>query len=148
MSSTQADGSDGRKLDRMKEADLVQRIAERDAEALSDLYDRFSGVLLALIHRVVGGAGDAEEVLQEVFIQVWNQADRYERSRSSVSNWLSLITRSRSIDRLRKNQVKDRTAQAAFAEDSRIDTSPEGVRNVLYLERRRRVREALRELYS
>ena len=146
MSSTQADGSDGRKPDRMVEAELVRRIAERDAEALSDLYDRFSGVLLALIHRVVGGAGDAEEVLQEVFIQVWNQADRYDRSRSSVSSWLSLITRSRSIDRLRKNQVKDRTAQAAFAEDSRTDTSPQGVRNVLYLERRRRVREALDEL--
>ena len=146
MSSTQADGSDGRKPDRMVEAELVRRTAERDAEALSDLYDRFSGVLLALIHRVVGGAGDAEEVLQEVFIQVWNQADRYDRSRSSVSSWLSLITRSRSIDRLRKNQVKDRTAQAAFAEDSRTDTSPQGVRNVLYLERRRRVREALDEL--
>ena len=153
MSTSQADGSDGRepgndgrKAGRMEEAELVRRIAERDSEALSDLYDRFSGVLLALIHRVVGGAGDAEEVLQEVFIQVWNQADRYDRSRSSVSSWLSLITRSRSIDRLRKNQVKDRTAQAAFAEEPRVDTSQEGVRNVLYLERRKRVREVLGEL--
>lgn len=144
--STQADGNDGLKPDRVEDAELVRRLAEGDAEALSDLYDRFSGVLLALIQRVVGGAGDAEEVLQEVFIQVWNQADRYDRSRSSVSNWLSLITRSRSIDRLRKIQVKGRTAQAAFAEDTRTDASPEGARNVFSLERRKRVREALREL--
>jgi len=99
-----------------------------------------------LIQRVVGAAGDAEEVLQEVFVQVWKQADRYDAKRSSVSNWLTLITRSRSIDRLRKLQVKDRTAQAAFAEDPRIDTSPEGARNVLFVERRVRIRAALAEL--
>lgn len=130
----------------LPDAELVARIVDSDSAALAGLYDRFSPVLLALIRRVVGAAGDAEEVLQEVFIQVWRQADRYDSSRSSVSNWLSLITRSRSIDRLRKLQVKDRTAQAAFAEDPRLDTSPEGVRNVLFLERRDRIRSALDEL--
>jgi len=141
-----ADDSRGPTLKDLPDAELVARIVDSDSAALAGLYDRFSPVLLALIRRVVGAAGDAEEVLQEVFIQVWRQADRYDSSRSSVSNWLSLITRSRSIDRLRKLQVKDRTAQAAFAEDPRLDTSPEGVRNVLFLERRDRIRSALDEL--
>jgi len=141
-----ADDSTGPTLEDLSDGQLVARIADGDSAALAGLYDRFSPVLLALIRRVVGAAGDAEEVLQEVFIQVWRQADRYDRSRSSVSNWLSLITRSRSIDRLRKLQVKDRTAKAAFAEDPRLDTSPEGARNVLFLERRRRIRSALEEL--
>ncbi len=128
------------------DAALVERIVAGDGDALSDLYDRFSGVLLAVIRRIVGAAGDAEEVLQEVFIQAWKQAERYDPSRSSVSNWLSLIARSRSIDRLRKVQVKERTAQAAFIENPRSDTSPEGVRNVLMWERRKRLRAALAEL--
>ena len=127
-------------------AELVRRIANQEADALRDLYDRFSGVLLALIQRIVGNAGDAEEVLQEVFIQVWKQADRYDRSRSSVSNWLSLITRSRAIDRLRKLKVKERTVTAAFAEETNRDESPVGARNVLFVERRQRIREALGEL--
>ena len=141
-----ADDSRGPTLKDVPDVELVARIVDSDSAALAGLYDRFSPVLLALIRRVVGAAGDAEEVLQEVFIQVWRQANRYDSSRSSVSNWLSLITRSRSIDRLRKLQVKDRTAQAAFAEDPRLDTSPEGARNVLFLERRVRIRSALEEL--
>ena len=83
--STLADGKNGLDSDRVSDADLVGRIVEQDGDALSELYDRFSGVLLALIRRVVGAAGDAEEVLQEVFIQVWRQADRYDPTRSSVS---------------------------------------------------------------
>jgi len=131
----------------VSDAELVERIAlGRDPDALGELYDRFSGVLLAVIRRVVGAAGDAEEVLQEVFIQVWRQAPRYDRARSSVSNWLSLIARSRSIDRLRKMQVKTRTAQAAFLEDPKVDTSPEGARNVFTWERRLRLKAALDDL--
>jgi RNA polymerase sigma-70 factor (ECF subfamily) len=144
--SIPADEKNGLAIDRESDAELVRRVVERDGDALSELYDRFSGVLLALIRRVVGGAGDAEEVLQEVFVQVWRQADRYDPKRSSVSNWLSLISRSRSIDRLRKVRVKERTAQAASVEDPRRDTSPEGARNVLFKERRARIREALGEL--
>lgn len=128
------------------DASLMARVATGDGDALSDLYDRYAGVLLAVIRRIVGAAGDAEEVLQEVFIQAWNQAERFDPTRSSVSNWLSLIARSRSIDRLRKVKVKDRTALAAFVENPRSDTSPEGVRNVLMWERRKRLRAVLAEL--
>ncbi|MEE2777712.1 MAG: sigma factor [Acidobacteriota bacterium] len=52
-------------------------------------------MLLALTQRILGRAGDAEEVLQETFIQAWKQASRYDPARSSVSNWLSLNARSR-----------------------------------------------------
>ena len=140
--------ADGRKgpTAASENAELVRRVANQDADALRDLYDCFSGVLLALIQRIVGSAGDAEEVLQEVFIQLWKQADRYERSRSSVSNWLSLLARSRAIDRLRKLKVKERTVTAAFAEEPHRDESPVGARNVLFSERRQRIREALGEL--
>ncbi len=128
------------------EIGLVERIAGGDPEALSELYDRFSGMLLGLATKVLGDRSDAEEVLQEVFVQVWKQAERYQRQRSSVSTWLVLITRSRSIDRLRSRKVKLRTATEAQRENPNPHTSPEGLGNVLMEERRKRLREELANL--
>lgn len=126
--------------------DLVQQIAGRDESALGELFDRYSGLLLALSRRIVTDDSDAEEILQEVFLQVWNQAERYDRARSSVSTWLVLITRSRSIDRLRSRQVKDRTLTALKKENTEIHTSPEGMSSVLLDQRRQRLRQELKEL--
>ena len=134
------------KRDRAMEARLVERIAAGSTEALSDLYDQYSSLLLALSRRVLGSQEEAEDVLQEVFVQVWRQAHRYDAKRSSVSTWLSLITRSRSIDRLRSRNVQDKTAQAAHEENPQVDASPEGARNVLEHERRLRLRTELAEL--
>lgn len=128
------------------DAALIRRVANGDQGALAELYDRFSGLLLALARRVLNSTSDAEEVLQEVFVQVWNQAKRYDGRRSSVSTWLVLITRSRAIDRLRSRQVKDRTLGALQQEKPNEHTSPEGMRSVLWGQRRKRLREALAEL--
>jgi len=130
----------------LRDADLVARIAERDEAALAALYDRFAPALLAICGRILGNPGDAEDVVQEVFLQVWRQAARYDPSRSSVSGWLSLIARSRAIDRLRNRRVGERTAAEAYASNPRVDASPEGARNVFHAERRARIRSALEGL--
>ena len=129
-----------------EDRELLRRVAAGDQAALGELYDRFSGLLLALARRVLGNDQDAEEVLQEVFLQVWNQARRYDPSRSSVSTWLVLITRSRSIDRLRSRQVKDRTLQGLKQENPSTHTSPEGPGSVLWSERRQRLNSEMSEL--
>ena len=129
-----------------QEADWVESVAAGDDSALGRLYDRYAGLLVGLSRRILGSQEEAEDVLQEVFVQVWNQAKRYDRSRSSVSTWLVLITRSRSIDRLRTKQVIARTAQSAYEEDPKLDTSPEGMGNVLDHERRVRLRDELSKL--
>ncbi|MFQ5525489.1 MAG: sigma-70 family RNA polymerase sigma factor [Thermoanaerobaculia bacterium] len=128
------------------EVELVERIAAGDSAALADLYGRFSGMLLGLATKILGDPADGEEVLQEVFVQVWKQAGRYQRSRSSVSTWLVLITRSRSIDRLRSRNVKLRTATEARRENPNPHTSPEGMANVLMDERRKRLQAELSAL--
>lgn len=129
-----------------EDSELVGRIAAGDTAALAELYDRYAGLLLALGRRVLNDASDAEEVLQEVFLQVWNQAARYERSRSSVSTWLTLITRSRAIDRLRTRQVSERTVNTLQQQNPSRHTSPEGMGSVLSLQRRKRLRQELQEL--
>lgn len=129
-----------------REVRLVERIAQGDEGALGELHDRYAGLLLALARRVLSSAEEAEDVVQDVFVQIWNQARRYDASRASVSTWLSLIVRSRSIDRLRSRQVKERTAKAAHEENSEVDTSPDGDSNVLEDERSQRIRRELAEL--
>jgi RNA polymerase sigma-70 factor (ECF subfamily) len=86
----------------------MARIEARDADALAELYDRYAGKLLGLSRRIVGDGGDAEEVLQEVFLFAWRAASSFDPSRGNVLTWLLVATRSRSIDRLRARRPASR----------------------------------------
>ena len=79
----------------------MRRIEARDPDALGELYDRYGGRLLGLAQRILGAGGEAEEVVQEVFLYVWRAAASFDPQRGSVLTWLLIVTRSRAIDRLR-----------------------------------------------
>jgi RNA polymerase sigma-70 factor (ECF subfamily) len=83
------------------DADLVQAIASEDREALSLLYDRYAARLLGLAERILGRKSEAEDLLHDLFIEVRQQAHRYDRERGSVASWLTLRLRCRALDRLR-----------------------------------------------
>jgi RNA polymerase sigma-70 factor (ECF subfamily) len=85
---------------------LVERIRARDAGALEALYDETSRVLYSLAHRVLNDREDAEEIILDVYQQVWNAADRYDPARGSVLSWLAVMTRNRAIDRLRQSNAR------------------------------------------
>lgn len=138
--------SSDRSLRAAEDRRLVARLVEGDQKALAELFDRYSSMLLALAMRVVGDHAEAEDVLQEVLLQAWRQADRYNPKRSSVSTWLVMMTRSRAIDRIRNRKVVDRTKAAAHREDPRTHESPVGAESVLHQERALRVRAELAEL--
>jgi RNA polymerase sigma-70 factor (ECF subfamily) len=88
---------------------LIARVENRDAEALGALYDRHSARLLGLSTRILGDTGEAEEVLQELFLWVWRSAGSFDPTRGSVLSWLLVATRSRSIDRLRARRPATRS---------------------------------------
>lgn len=142
--SSRPDDSPG--LAALEDKELIEAIVAGQSGALSELYDRYSGILMALSQRILHDPADGEEVLQETFLQVWNQAARYDSKRSSVSTWLVLIVRSRSIDRLRSRQVKQRTVTAATRENPTTHASPEGAGNVLRQERQYRLQEEMAKL--
>jgi RNA polymerase sigma-70 factor (ECF subfamily) len=91
---------------------LLVRIAARDQNAVSELYDRHCRLLFGLALRILRNRAEAEEVLQEVFVQAWTKVDSYSAALGTPVAWLVRITRNRSIDRLRANQVRDRTVDA------------------------------------
>ena len=124
-------------LESMNDAAVLRQVGDRNAEALGILYGRYAPTLLALGKRILGSPGEAEEVLQEVFLHVWNHAGRYDAGRSSVSTWLVLLMRSRSIDRLRTRKVVERTHEAAGQRTPPEHASPEAVEAVFVQERRR-----------
>jgi RNA polymerase sigma-70 factor (ECF subfamily) len=90
-------------------AALISRIAQGDREAFSRFYDALAGTAFGLIRRVLRDPGASEEVLQELFWQVWREASRYDPARGSPEAWLLMRARSRAIDRLRSMRRRDRT---------------------------------------
>jgi len=90
-------------------AALIARIAHGDRDAFGRFYDGFAGLALGLIRRVLRDPAAAEEVLQEVFWQVWREAVHYDPRRGSPEAWLLMRARTRAIDRLRSMRRRDRT---------------------------------------
>lgn len=130
---------------RLDDPELIEQVVLGSSEAISELYARYSPLLKALALRIVRNVHDAEEVLQEVFIYVWRKAVGYDRGRSSVSSWLAVITRSRSLDRLRQRQRVGDWEEIPTDEPAPIDLSA-GFGQVLNRERGDRLREALSRL--
>jgi len=87
------------------DAALVAAMEVRDADAVARLYDRHAARLLGLAYRILGETGEAEEVVQDVFLYAWRAAATFDPSRGNVISWLLVATRSRAIDRLRTRRV-------------------------------------------
>jgi RNA polymerase sigma-70 factor (ECF subfamily) len=85
----------------MPDAELISRVARGQNAALGELYDRHAALMLAVLTRVLGDALEAEDVLHEVFLEVWQHAADYDAGRGSVRAWLVMRARSRGLDRLR-----------------------------------------------
>jgi RNA polymerase sigma-70 factor (ECF subfamily) len=94
------------------EATLIGRIARQEQAALSQLYDRYARILYALAFKILGTAEEAEEIVLDVFHQVWRTASSYNVTRGRVDTWLFVLTRSRALDRLRAMGRKERSINA------------------------------------
>jgi RNA polymerase sigma-70 factor (ECF subfamily) len=82
--------------------ELLARIAARDRAAFATFYDRYAARAFGLVLQLLQNRADAEDVLQDVFLQVWVQAGRFDPARASAEGWVLLLARSRAIDRLRR----------------------------------------------
>jgi RNA polymerase sigma-70 factor, ECF subfamily len=123
---------------------LLKAIAARDEAALAQLYDRYRTILFGLLMRILNNREEAEDVLQEVFLQVWRKAADFDESRGRPFTWLVTLARSRGIDRLRTLASRERVAEAGAREVSEVisDAATDAVKS----EQRGLVSDALAKL--
>jgi RNA polymerase sigma-70 factor (ECF subfamily) len=111
--------------DRLPSSDdalLAQRIRSGDRDALGELYDRYASVALATALRVVANREQAEDLVHDGFVAVWQKIDRFDPMRGSLRSWLLTVVRNRAIDRLRS--ARSSIATEVADEQSLLRTSP------------------------
>lgn len=125
------------------DAALIARIAQKDADAFATFFDDFAVRVKAFLIRYGTEPSDADDLAQEVMVQVWRRAETFDPAKASASTWVFTIARNRRIDRLRK------IARATPLEDDPLfqpDPEPDAVELLSNADRERRVKEALDNL--
>jgi RNA polymerase sigma factor (sigma-70 family) len=131
-----------------RDEDLVLRVGAGDEQAFRELFGRYAAVAHALAFRLVRQAQVAEEIVQEAFLAVWRNPDRYDAARGSVRSWLMGTVHHRAVDAVRREQAQRRRAeQAAGLGPGIVEDPVDDVLAAIDLPRERRlVRSALGEL--
>ena len=124
--------------------ELLHAVARSDEAALAALYDRYRLILFSLLVRILNSREEAEDVLQEVFLQVWRRAGDFDEERGRPFTWLVTLARSRAIDRLRVLASRQRLADSAAQEVT--GEASDAVADTLHAEQREIVARALATL--
>lgn len=131
------------------EVELLKRIKARDEEALAELYDLYNRLLFGMIISVVKKREEAEDVLQEVFVKIWERASTFNEERGNVYSWVVTLTRNKAIDRIRSKDYKtqekatrDVDAPDFFLEGEKYDP----LETTIYSDRTELVKKALGEI--
>lgn len=130
------------------DAELVRQMKAGDEQAFATFYDRFAPGLFSMIYAILRDQKEAEDVLQEAFVQMWKRTATYDAARSSLFTWAVMISRHKAIDRLRARQRQSRLSEAV-ANENVASTAPARDRADTALARndeRERVRLALSQL--
>ena len=107
------------------DATLVQRLLQCDVSAFEQLYDRHSRIVYALVLRILQQASTAEEVVQDVFLQLWRNASQYQTARGAFVPWLLTLARNRALDHLRLKSERQRRREDQTEELPSISAVPE-----------------------
>lgn len=106
--------------DAADERELVAAIGRGDRVALAALYDRYAGLMLGVARRMLGGAREAEDLVHDVFLEVWKRAATFDPERGSVRTWILMRLRSRALDRAKSAAV----TRVVSVEPSRLGRAP------------------------
>jgi len=135
----------GSLLESFSEAHLLARVAKKDAEAFAQFYDRTSAVLFSIAKSILIDAALAEDVLQEVYLQIWEKADVFDPALGKPISWAIALTRNKALDRLRSKKRRE-LAHEQLAETLENQASEGIAANVEIKETAEIVKQALCEL--
>ena len=128
------------------DASLVQRLLQRDMRAFEQIYDRHSRLVYGLVYRIVQRAGTAEEVVQDVFLQLWRNAAQYDAARGPFLPWLLTMARHRALDTLRLKSERQRRREDQTEEPPGVCVAPQFEKQLDEKRRALQVRELMASL--
>jgi RNA polymerase sigma-70 factor (ECF subfamily) len=99
-----------------RDIELLRQIAGGDRMAFAEFYDRHSTLMFSVASKILNDATEAEDVLQEVFVQIWEKAGKFNPKLGKASSWAAILVRNRAIDRIRASQRRTRLAEEAGVE--------------------------------
>jgi len=114
----------------------MRRVAENDATAIGELYDRFGTLVYRMAYQSMPSKSDAEDAVQEIFVRLWRTAGRYDQERSALVTWVMLIARRHLVDRLRRTRARVKTSSLELAVGA---VAPEGADEGAQLDRDERM---------
>ena len=133
--------------EQISEAEMIRATARGDEHQFAALYDRFGAILFGLLLRILGDRAEAEDALQDVFLQIWQKASAFDEERGTAFTWLVTLARSRAIDRLRSSKVRQRASlEAMRAEDDGNRAVADAADYAILSEQSEMVRQALLEI--
>jgi RNA polymerase sigma-70 factor (ECF subfamily) len=128
------------------DATLLSRLLQKDVSAFEQLYDRHSRLVYGLVLRILQQASTSEEVVQDVFLQLWRNADQYDSSRGPFIPWLCTMARNRALDQLRLKSERQRRREDQPDELPPVVVAPDYERALDEKRRAERVRALMASL--
>jgi len=124
----------------VEDTTLLDRVRQGDQAAMAEIFDRHSRAVYSLALHILKDSGQAEDVMQDIFFQLWQNSDSYAHTRGSLRAWLVAVARNRSIDVIRRRKLSDPVEEVILA--SQTDLVSEAEHNVMI----ERVQRALKQL--
>jgi RNA polymerase sigma-70 factor, ECF subfamily len=121
----------------VSDSSLIDRVRVNDQQAMTDLFDRYGGLVYSVALRILKDPGQAEDVMQEIFFQLWKDPSTFVQGRGSLGAWLAVVARNRAIDALRRRKPSDSVDEVVLASNTSLaseverNTMMEKVRAVL-----------------
>jgi RNA polymerase sigma-70 factor (ECF subfamily) len=120
LTSGMADGTTA-----IDDGTLLQRVRQGDQRAMAEVFDRYGRAVYSVALRILKDTGHAEDVMQEIFFQVWRNSDSFVQGRGSLGAWLVVIARNRSIDLLRRRKPTDSVEDVVLASPTNLASEAE-----------------------
>ncbi|HEX4341761.1 MAG TPA: sigma-70 family RNA polymerase sigma factor [Verrucomicrobiae bacterium] len=130
-----------------RDIDLLRRIAATDRGAFAEFYDRHSTLMFSVACKILNDQTEAQDVLQETFVQIWEKAKNFDPKLGKASSWVAVLVRNKAIDRLRASQRRSRLAEQAEAHSEIATDLSETVNETMHgQENAKLIRSAITEL--
>lgn len=113
----------------MEDTELLSRVGQGDENAMESVFRRYSGPVYSVALRILHDSGQAEDVMQEIFLKLWRRPAAFVQTRGSLGAWLVVVTRNRAIDYLRRRKLTDSVDDVVLA--SPVNVSDEAERNAM-----------------